>query len=158
MDLKARTSLKVAYCLVLFGAVVPFGLAKSGWVMLATGGLGSVAAIAPLVFLALGLYRIFLVARVPGVLDSQATAGVATFLRVLGQFMLHVGALIAVLGWVARPLMHAFMQRQTESGAEYFVVGMYLAMAGGVGVLGLIFFEFSRLRAFERSARQALPR
>ena len=152
MNLKAPTSLKVAYCLVLIGAVVPFGLAKSGWVMLATGGLASVSFIAPLVFLALGLYRVFLVARVPGVLDSRATAGVDSFLRVLGQFLLYVGALVAVLGWVSRPLMHAFIQQRTDSGAEYFVVGMFLAMAGGVGVLGLLLFEFSRLRAFERSA------
>ena len=157
MNLKAHTSLKVAYCLVLLGAVVPFGLAKSGWVALATGGFGSVPLIGPLVFLALGLYRVILVARVPGVLDSQATAGVDRFLRALGQFLLYAGALIAVLGWISGPLMHAFVQRRTDSGVEFFVVGMYLAMAGGIGMLGLIFFEFSRLRAFERSARQARP-
>ncbi len=157
MNLKAHTSLKVAYCLVLLSAILPFGLAKSGWVTLATGGFGSVAFIGPLVFFALGLYRVFLVARVPGVLDSQATAGIATLLRTLGQVLLYVGALIAVLEWISGPLMHAFIQRRSDSGVEYFVVGMYLRMAGGLGVLGLLFFEFSRLRAFERKARQALP-
>jgi hypothetical protein len=157
MNLKARTSLKIAYCLVVLSAVVPFGLAKSGWVTLATGGFGSVTFLGPLAFLALGLYRVFLVVRVPSALDSQATSGLETLIRALGKFMLYVGSLVAVLGWVSRPLMRAFIERRTDSGAEYFVVGMYLAMAGGIGVLGLILFEFSRLLAFERSARKALP-
>jgi len=126
-------------------------------VTLATGGFGRVTFLGTLVFLALGLYRVFLVARVSSVLDSQATTGLETLLRALGKFMLYVGALVAVLGWVSGPLMRAFIERRTDSGAEYFVVGMYLAMAGGIGVLGLILFEFSRLLAFERRARQALP-
>ncbi len=157
MNIKARTSLKVAYCLVVLSAVVPFGLARSGWVTLATGGFGSVTFLAPLVFLALGVYRVFLVARVPSVLDSQATAGLESLLRTLGKSMLYVGSFVAVLGWVSGPLMRAFIERRTDSGAEYFIVGMYLSMAGGIGVLGLILFEFSRLLAFERNARQALP-
>jgi len=153
MNLKAHTSLKIAYSLVLLGAIVPFGLARSGWVALATGGFASAPFIGPLALLALGLYRVFLVARVPGLLDSQATVGIETLLRMLGQFLLYVGAVVAVLGWISGPLMHAFIQRRTDSGAEFLVVGVYLGMAGGLGILGLIFFEFSRLRAFERSSR-----
>jgi hypothetical protein len=155
MNLKTPISLKVAYCLVVLRAVVPFGIARSGWVTLATGGTRSVALIGPLVFLALGLYRVFVVVRVARVLDSPITVGVATALRVLGQVLLYLGAVIAILGWLAGPLMHAFIQRRSEDGVEYFVVGMYLAMVGGLGVIGLICFEFSRLLAFERQARQA---
>ena len=34
---------------------------------------------------------------------------------------------------------------------EFYIVGIYLALAGGVGVLGLLLFEFSRLLGFERA-------
>jgi hypothetical protein len=51
--------------------------------------------------------------------------------------------------------MRAFMKSRTESGAEFFVVGMYLSVAAGIGMLGLLSFEFSRLLAFERSAQRA---
>src|SRR5689334_20426012 len=100
MKNKASTTFKVAYCLVVLGAVLPIGLAKSGWVGLATGrgGLSMIfPMLAPLVFLLLGLYRVYLVARVPRVLDSPATAGVASLLRAVGSFALYVGALAAIL-------------------------------------------------------------
>ncbi len=148
--------LKVAYCLVLLAAILPFGLAKSGWVGLATGAsMGLVPFLGPLVFLGLGLYRVYLVARVPGVLSSPEATGLAAFLRAAGTFCLYVGVLASVLSWVAGPLMRAFMKSRTDSGAEFFVVGVYLSLAAGIGMLGLLSFEFSRLLAFERDAQRA---
>ncbi|MDO9001811.1 MAG: hypothetical protein Q7V20_00010 [Aquabacterium sp.] len=46
------------------------------------------------------------------------------------------------------------MTTRTESGAEFFVVGLYLSLASGIGMLGLLAFEFSRLLAFERNTQQ----
>ena len=60
---------------------------------------------------------------------------------------------MAVLGWAAGPLMRTLMTSRTESGAEFFLVGMYLSLAAGVGMLGLFSFEFGRLLSFERSTR-----
>ena len=155
MNQQASASLKISYCLVLLGAILPFGLAKSGWVGMATGGgLGVVPFVGPLVFLALGLYRVYLVARVPGVLDSPPVAGLVTALRAIGTFCIYVGVVVSILSWISGPLMRLLFQRRTESGAEYFVVGLYLALAAGIGILGLLLFEFSRLLAFERSAPQ----
>ena len=156
MNTRASLPLKISYGLVLLSMVLPFGLAKSGWVGLATGGsaIGIVPLVGPLVFLVLGIYRIYLVARIPGILDSPSVAGFVSVMRAIGAFFLYVGAVISVLSWVSRPLMRAFMTTRTESGAEYFVVGVYLAMAASIGVLGLLLFEFSRLLAFERSAQQ----
>jgi hypothetical protein len=156
MNTRTSLPLKISYGLVLLSMVLPFGLAKSGWVGLATGGgaLGIVPFVGPLVFLVLGIYRIYLVARIPGVLDSPSAKGFVSAMRAISAFLLYVGAVISVLSWAARPLMRAFMTTRTESGAEYFAVGLYLAMAGGIGVLGLFLFEFSRLLAFERSAEQ----
>lgn len=156
MKQQPSTSLKVAYCIVLLATVLPIGLAKSGWVGLATGGIGmGVPFVGPIIFLALGLYRIYLVVRVPGTLSSPQALGFAAFLRAVGTFFLYVGVFASVLSWVAGPLMRAFMTHRTESGAEFFVVGMYLSLVTGFGMLGLFAFEFSRLVAFERNAQKA---
>jgi len=145
-------TLKISYCVVLLAAAVPIGLAKSGWVATATGGfsMALVPFLGPVVFLFIGLYRIYLVVRVQDVLASPQATGLVSALRGVGAFCIQVGAVASVFSWVAGPLMRALMTTRTESGAEYFVVGVYLALFSGIGLLGLILFEFSRLLAFER--------
>lgn len=157
MHQQPSSTLKFAYCLVLLAAVLPFGLARSGWVGMATGGagFGVIPLIGPLFFLVFGLYRVYLVARVPGVLNSPQATGLPAFLQKIGKFCLYVGAVVSVLSWVAGPLMRAVIKTRTESGAEFFVVGLYLSLAAGIGMLGLFAFEFSRLLTFERNARQS---
>jgi len=157
MNQPTSSILKIAYCLVLLAAILPFGLAKSGWVGLAMGGagMGFIPFLGPLVFLVLGLYRVYLVARVPGVLDAPEATGFGAFLRAAGKICLYLGMVASVLGWVAGPLMRVFMTSRSDSGAEFFVVGFYLAMAAGIGMLGLLSFEFSRLLAFEQSAQES---
>ena len=151
MKIPASTSLKWAYCLVLLFAVLPLGLAGSSWVAMARGGIaGSLPLIGVLPMFALALYRIYLVARVPSTLSSYAPAGFARVLRVLGIFGLYLGAAVSIASLAAGPLMRALMTSRTESGVEYFVVGMYLSMLGGVGTLGLLFYELSRLITFEQ--------
>jgi hypothetical protein len=151
MKAAAPISLKLAYCLVLLFAVLPLGLAGSSWVALARGRIGApLLLIGILPMLVLGLYRIYLVARVPGTLSSYPPAGFARPLRALGVFAIYLGALVSVATPLAGPLMRDLMKSHTESLAEYFVVEVYLSMLGGVGTLGLLCYELSRLVAFER--------
>lgn len=147
-------SLRLAYCLVVLGAILPFGIAASGWVSLAKAPslLGSVPIVAPLLMLALGGVRVYLVARYPTTLSSPPVSGGAAFVRVAGLVAIYVGVAATVLSWLAGPLMRTFMTTRTESGAEFFVVGLYLSFITGIGLLGLLMFEFSRLLAFERLA------
>lgn len=151
MKIAAPTSLKWAYSLVVLSAVVPFGLAASSWVAMARGGgvAGTIPFIGPLLFLALGIYRVYLVARAPGTLASFPASGFVKLLRRVGIFALYIGAVVAILGWVAGPLMKLLMTHRTESGAEFFVVGLYLSLLGEIGVLGLMLFELSRIIGFE---------
>lgn len=158
MNAAAPISLKWAYCLVLLSAVLPLGLSGSSWVALARGGIGGalpLLGIFPMLLLA--LYRIYLVARVPGTLSSYPPAGFARALRTLGVFAIYLGAVVSIASLVAGPLMRVLMKSHTESGAEYFAVGLYLSMLGGVGTLGLLCYELSRLVAFERHAAPSNP-
>jgi len=45
-----------------------------------------------------------------------------------------------------------------ESGVEFFVVGVYIALLAGVGPLGILLFEISRLFGFERRVSQHVKR
>ncbi|HYD63286.1 MAG TPA: hypothetical protein VEC35_23220 [Noviherbaspirillum sp.] len=150
-------ALKFSYCLVILGTVVPVGLANSGWVALATGAtpMGMIPFLGPILLLALGLYRIYLVWRMKGTLDSPPLSGGIAALRAIGVFCIHLGAVITIAAWSAGPLMRLLIKQQTESGAEFFVVGVYLSLVAGIGLLGFLLFEFSRLVAFERHAREA---
>lgn len=149
-------ALRVAYCLVVLGAILPFGVAASGWVALAKGPalLSTVPFIGPVLLLAIGAFRVYLVARFPTTLCSPPVSGVTALLRAFGITAIYVGLVATVLSWVARPLIRALMTSRTESGAEFFVVGLYLSLVAGVGLLGILMFEFSRLLAFERLARE----
>ena len=153
--------LRVSYCLVVLGATVPFGLAASGWVGLAKGP-GLVGALpfllGPPLLLLLGAFRIYLVARYKTTLSSPQLLGIGVVFRALGLFALHVGALSTLLSWVARPLMRAFLTTRTESGAEFFAVGVFLLYGVGAGSFGLLLFEFSRLLGFERLAHERSAR
>jgi len=152
MSKDASLLTRIIYCLVVLGAILPFGLAKSGWVALATGGpalAGTIPFIGPLVLLVIGIYRVIVVVRTPAALSAPPVAGFIAFLRGAGLFLLYLGAITTVLGWLAGPLMHTLMRARTESGAEFFFVGYLIAIVGQVGVLGLLLFELSRLRGFE---------
>lgn len=154
----APISLKWAYCLALLFAVLPLGLAGSSWVALARGGIGgAMPMLGILPLLVLALYRIYLVARVPDTLSSYPAAGFGRALRALGTFAIYLGAIVSIMSLLASPLVRVLMKSHTESGAEYFVVGLYLSMLGGVGTLGLLCYELSRLVAFEQNAAPSHP-
>lgn len=154
MYLTASRSLKIAYAIVVLAAVVPIGLASSGWVALATGrGGAAIPYIGPILFLVLGIYRVATVYRNPQALHSYPVKGFVNVLRKIGVFALYFGALVGVLNLVSRPLMAALITHRSENGIELFVVGIYLAMLGGIGFLGLITFELSRLLGFEEHSR-----
>ena len=158
MSKDASLSTRIAYCLVLLGTILPIGLAKSGWVAMAAGaGLASsIPYVGPILFLSIGIYRICVVVRTPSTLNSMPASGFISLLRSTGIFLLYVGGVSTILGWLAGPLMHTLMGSRTESGAELFAVGFIVALVGRVGVFGLILFELSRLRSFEMQSAKGV--
>lgn len=156
MNYRARWPLKVAYCVVILGAILPIGAAASAWVTLAVGrgGLAAAGLITSVALLIVGLYRIWTVVRLPGTLNAYEARGFARVLRTAGICALYAGALFAVVNWSAWPLMSALVTTRSDSGIEFFVVGASLSLFSGIGPLGLVSFELSRLLAFEAEARE----
>jgi hypothetical protein len=155
MTKKVSLITRIAYCLALLGAVLPIGLANSGWVALATGGdyLTQIFPfVGPILFFVVGLYRIFVVIRFPRALDFPSASGFITFLRGAGVFLLYVGAICAILNWISGPLIQIFIHPRTESGVEFFIAGFILAVIGRIGIFGVLLFELGRLRSFEQQA------
>lgn len=153
----ASLATRVAYCFVLLGVMVPFGLAASGWVRVTTGGgaMGFVPFFGPLLVLLFGLYRIFVVARSADTLATPPAQGGLAFVRAAGVLLLYLGAVMTILGWFAGPLMRTMLHAHSESGVEFYFVGVVLAFLGQIGLLGLFLFEFSRLRIFETQGLRA---
>lgn len=152
MTRNASLPTRAAYCITLLGAILPIGLGKSGWVALATGPslAGSIPMLGPILFLVVGLYRVYGVVRTPGTLDATPATGFIAFLRRAGLLFLYVGAIAVVLGWAAGPLVHSLLRSRTENGVEFFVIGLIVAMLSQIGIIGLVLYEFSRLRGFEQ--------
>lgn len=150
------TALRASYVVNIIGMIVPYGLAASSWVTIAKGpSMGTmVPFIGPLFFFTLGLYRSYMVIRFITTLSSAPLSGIATLIRAISTFLIYIGAFATLLSWVARPIMNTLMTSRTESGVEFFVVGMYLSTITGAGLIGLVLFEFSRLLTFENIARE----
>ena len=84
MSKDASLLTRIFYCVVLLGAILPVGIAKFGWVALATGSslAGSFPYIGPILFLIIGFYRIYVVALTPSTLNAIPISGFISFLPV----------------------------------------------------------------------------
>ncbi len=111
---------------------------------------GALALLGVLALPLLGLYRVYQVARVPGTLYLFPVSGAALLLRKIGALALYIGAVAAVLSFASGPIMRALVRHPSESGVEFFVVGMYLSPFASLGLVGLVLFEYSRLIGFEK--------
>ncbi|NKI92946.1 hypothetical protein [Rhizobacter sp. SG703] len=148
---RATFLLKLCYCLNLFGLLVPLALARLGSLPLfgdaTTAAAALFSGLIALVLMLAGLYRIGLVVRTPGTLDAWPAVGLADALQRVGSAGLHAGAVVGLASLVAGPWLHA---------ADALLAAQVLAMAGGIGLVGLVLFEFGRLMSFEQRARDEL--
>jgi hypothetical protein len=147
----ASVQLRVFYCLAVLGAVLPFGM--SSWTAMTVGAnpMPVVPYFGPLVLLVVGIWRIFQVGRVSATLDSYVYGGALRALRVIGLIAMGVGVLYLIVRLAVVPLLGLLVPRQSGSaGVGFYVLGVYLWILGGVGPLGILLFETSRLFGFER--------
>ena len=66
-----------------------------------------------------------------------------------------VGILFVVATFASYPLMRMFVQRRTESRVEFYVIVLFLGLLSGIGPMGVMLFEASRLFGFERRIAEA---
>lgn len=154
--MKRSRLFKFIYCLTIFSIVLPFGLASSSWVrMTVGGGLAFIPFIGPLLMLTVGLGRCAQVWRNPHVLDGPVVAGYLRIIQMIGVALIYAGALIGIANWLSIPMVKIFIKDAGPNGILYYAIGVYLALMSGVGILGLMIFEATRLVGFERSRSQA---
>jgi hypothetical protein len=155
MLVTASWPLRLLYCLALLSAMIPFGI--SGYVVATFGGRPTplVPYAASIALLFLGLWRLYLVARHSSSLDSYVFDVGTRALRILGIVAMVVGVVYMLLKFGGGPLVKLLRGgRQTESGVEFYVVQLYLTFISGVGPIGILLFEASRIFGFERNHRR----
>jgi len=149
----AAPSVRLIYCLTIAGAL--YASAGMIWSQLPHSSLRFLWPIVGTLWtIAIGLWRLFMVASSSTRLDAPEYGGAIRALRILGIIGLSLSALGFVIRLVYRPILHAIITRPSDDGVEYFVFGLFLQMALAVSPPGILLFELSRLMAFERSQRE----
>ena len=148
---RASLFLKLCYCVNLLALLLSVALASLG----PSAPLDDVARLASLLtclgtlaLLLLGVYRVGVVVLTPGTLDAWPVPGPVSALRHAGIAGMAGGALLGLSNGLRAWTMHP--------GDAAWNAAPLLALAGGIGLLGLVMFELSRLMSFEQRARDEL--
>ena len=156
MPLQNNLALRAAYSAVLLGVLLPIGLSASGWVGLTFGrggGRGGVLMIGAVLFAALVVWRLVVVASGRANLERPLPTGALRALRILGIVCLYIGGVVFLLDLLGRPLLRSIFPKPDDAGVMLYVAGVYLAVLKSIGTFGVLCFESSRLRSLE----SALP-
>jgi hypothetical protein len=151
----ASVALRWIYCLALAVIFYPTVISLLGWIGIShgKGTAGMILAILWILFLALGVWRIFKVATRADTLDSHVYSGIVKVLRVIGI----VGMVLSLVYLVFQIGFAAYLSLNPKPGNQgmtAYVAGLYIALLGGLTPLGLWIFEVSRLFGFERNSRE----
>ena len=155
MDRPASFLLKLLYCLTVLGAGLLVGLSSWAGVRLSLSAspVALVLALGPLLFMAIALHRVYLVVRGPGTLDAPPATGIPSALRSFGIALIYLGAVAALLNFASKPLMSTLVKGPGGAGFALALVGIWVMLAAGLGLFGVLLFEYSRLLAFEAQRR-----
>jgi hypothetical protein len=156
LDRPASIPLKVVYCLSVLATALLIGMSSSGWVQmgLRASPVTLLLALPPLMLMVFAFHRIYQVLRWPGTLDSPLASGLAGFARTVGVGLVYLGALAGLLSLFSKPLLRLLMRTPNDSGA-LVLLSIWLPLAAGLGVFGVMVFEYGRLLAFEAARRRA---
>lgn len=149
--------LRISYSLVLIGLLLPrLTQPGRGWLMLVVGATSVLGGgLTGLLAVLLLLGRLVQVLARPVLTLRPEARGPLRWLRAAGVGLIHLGALVWLLG-LAVPLLTAALAGgngdATGRMALQLVLGVWIWQLASVGQLGLLMFELSRLVAFERQA------
>jgi hypothetical protein len=68
-----------------------------------------------------------------------------------------IGLALSTSRFFVRPLGRLLAPHGSDNGIEFFIVGLVIAVLATLAPMGLLLFEFSRLRAFELSLNEVRP-
>lgn len=144
--LRANGLTRVLYSLALFSGL-PYALmfsANSSFLARHMGVAGAITWAGLGTFAALVAFRAYQVLRYRAALDARSPSALGRILRGLGLLGMTVGATAVVAYFLIRPITHLFVESVSESGVEYFVIGLVLLSLTSFGWLGCVVFEASR--------------
>jgi hypothetical protein len=142
--------LRIAYASTLLGFLLPFTRGLLGSTPgIRLGAWSYVLLVPALILAATCLWRLVIVLSDRNALDSFAVDGALLAARRVGTLLIYLGAAVLVLSVLGGPIVWLLLSHHTESGAEYFLLRLFLALFTGIGPVGLVAFEFSRMRSFE---------
>ena len=99
------------------------------------------------------LWRALRVLRDRESLDAPAATGFVRWLWVLGLILATAGPIASAMQLVIPSLVHTLAPRGSDNGIEYFIIGLSVALVAALSPIGVLMFEFSRLRGFEQALR-----
>lgn len=142
---RASPALRALYCLALLTWVFPgMIIGASGWIGLATGG-PWFGAVGTLAIVTLVLFRCYQVVRHADALDVRLEGNAARVLHGCGVAGMAIGTLASLAIFFLKPITLAVFGSRSDSGVEFFVMGLILWALSNVGPLGWVLFELSRL-------------
>ena len=151
-----RLWLRVLYSLTLVATVLPIGVAGvSGWTGLTLGTSMMGPFLLPL--LAVVLWRVYSVWRHPSTLVRYRAGALGGVLHWAALAEMVAGCLAALVLLLQRPLINALGGVRSEDGIEYYLLQLGAVTIGGLGLQGLIIFEWVRIVGMERYWRESGP-
>ena len=109
-------------------------------------------------FAALILFRAYQVLRYPAALDARRPSTLGRLLRRSGLLGMVIGTAAATAFFLIGPVTRILVESVSESGVEYFVIGLTLLSLSSFGWLGCLVFEVSRTCGPSLSPVELSPR
>jgi len=147
--------LRIAYVGTLLGALLPLKRdLMGGGSGISIGNWRYVLLVPSLALAAICVWRLVMVLTDKNALDSLAVEGPLLAARRLGMLFMYLATGIFLLTILGGPLIWLSFSDKSVTGAVGLVLGFFLTLLAGIGPIGLIAFEFSRLRAFELMSKE----
>jgi len=156
LDRPASIPLKIVNGFAVLATALMVGLSSSGWVQMGMRASPAtlLLALPPLLLMVFAFHRLYQVVRWPRTLDSPPVSGIAALARTVGVGLVYLGGIAGLLSLFAKPILRMLTRTPGDNGT-LMLLSIWLPLAAGLAVFGVMVFEYSRLLAFEAARRGA---
>ena len=144
---RAAWPTRIVYAAALLGLLPAAFAAASGWISLVLrgGAIGALGLTPTLVVSALAAFRAYQVLRYPAALEARRPNVLGWLLRGLAWLAMLVSAASAIGVLFVKPLTLFLSRSAGDAGIRYLMAGLALVVFAGLGWVGCLLFEISRI-------------